>query len=504
MGGVPPIQRCTVIGRNGRMPCIETGSVSQRTMCLVAFFLAALLGPVTRIACAQGIPEWSEPARLYLTDAEYELPFPVLSADAFGQVHVVAARNARAGTDAAADGTIFYTRWDGQQWSEPLDIVAAPRGQGVSAEQLLTSSDGQLHLLWWSDQLYWSQANAWQANSAHAWMTQALVPGVSSGDLAIRKERDIAIAYIRGQDSVGFMHSLDSGRTWAIESVIWSAPSDLQACRDVRLEVDRLGTYHVAWTETDAASGWNPSGIWYARSPDGGETWTDYYHVPDRGSYVNIGFDSDDNVHLLWDHNVGSADGRYQDWSQDGGHSWRGPTQIFPGLSGRTGYPRTILDSDGTLHQVASGAGRGLSGGIYYSRWSDDRWSEPILISAGVGNSEGPAVAMLGGTSLCAVWRSWDDHDVFYATYETGAPAVAPVPTPQASLSVMTSTSQPTLADTPELTPTVRAETGWDKPSEDDVSRTPSSVPLLLGLLAASVLVGAALGGSRLHGRSRL
>lgn len=405
--------------------------VAKTTLGCSGLLLIALFQMNVFHAYAQDQEGWTQAVPLGLLTPDYKVASPEMTVDIYGFVHVVAPRNSPEGMAKPFDGTIIYTYWDGKGWSDPNDIIVAQDGEEVSIEEFVSTSQGSLHLLWWTlnGYLYWSHADALEASSAHAWKTMDLVPGATGGDLVVRDEEDIAVIYIQDNDEVVFQRTLDGGATWPIWTEIWAPPTERQASRLARLAIDGNGVYHVAWTETDADLNWSPSGIWYARSIDGGSTWMDFNNIRDMGSYANIGFDSDGNVHLLWDHNVSSVDGRYSAFSIDGGKNWTEPEWIFPGLSGRTGYPRLFLDSEGTLHQITSGFGREGTNHIFHSQWLGDRWSDLVLISEGVGNSEGPAAAIVAGNHLFVGWRSWDMHDVVYSEFQTGSSPLPLQPT---------------------------------------------------------------------------
>jgi hypothetical protein len=272
---------------------------------------------------------------------------------------------------------------------------------------------------------------------------------------------------------------------------IWAPPTAQQAANHVYLALDEQGIYHATWTETDEILDWNPTGIWYARSTDGGVTWTDFKNIRDNGSYASVGFDSGGNVHMLWNHNVSSIDGRYHAWSQDGGKNWTEPEWIFPGLSGRTGFPRMILDSDGVLHQVTSGYGLIGSNNIYYSRWLGDHWSELVRISEGIEHSELPEVAMVGGNHLFAVWCSWDINDVVYAAYQTGAAQVPlsaePDPTLPDSITNVKETPEPALLEE-ESQEVVMFDPELLAQVEDNYQDSPL-LPVALGILPSLIIV---------------
>lgn len=401
--------------------------VSLRRNTKVRLVLMAALLTVAWLAArpiwAQVTQGWSEPIKLNLWDADTYPDFPDLAADPYGRLHVVSVRNYQ---NDNTSGLIYYSRLDDQGWSTPIDVIASPNGNVADVERLVAGQDGSLFLVWTelNSGLYWSYSTAVDATSAQVWKTQQLSSGATEGDFTMDGDK-VYLVYVDRNRDIYFQSSPDAGETWSSSELIWSPETDNQATFTVRLARDGNGVLHTAWTENDASLDWNPSGVWYARSLDGGQTWQDTLHIPDEGSFINIGFDVDQNVHLLWNHSVGAEDGRYHAISTDGGETWSKPEVIFPGLSGRTGFPNMVLDSAGQLHQLTSGRGNGLEGGVYHSLWLSNHWSAPELISAPVpeDNNEGPAAAGTTGNHLHVVYRNvFEIGDILYTDFTTDAP----------------------------------------------------------------------------------
>jgi hypothetical protein len=375
---------------------------------------------------AQTDSGWSLAEPLGLLQPGNAPSFPEIAGDPFGQVHVVATSNWTDGVDLP-NGTVLYTYWDGYRWSTPVDILVSQEGSVTAVHQFASDENGTLYLLWTSLRggLYLSRSTSLYPDTAQAWDTENLAVQGTGGDIAVQDSQQFAIAYIDNNRHVMFQRTEDGGQTWSVLTKVWSPPADNFAAFTLRLAIDAQGVYHAAWTETAAELNYNPSGVWYARSLDGGASWQDFWYVPDEGSFINIGFDNENNVHLLWNHNVGSKDGRYHAISHDGGQSWSEPQWIFPGLSGRTGYPQTYLDNKGQLHQLTSGH-PGLPNSeseIYYTQWLGDHWGDLTTIGDEPlsDGEEGPVVAVVGGNQMYVVWRNNTIMDIMYAAIQLEA-----------------------------------------------------------------------------------
>ncbi len=400
-------------------------------------------------------------------------------------------------TDASQRSDILYAKKDLGGWHDPVDIVAALPGQSVWPERLAAHGT-TLYMLWIAsgDGVYLSKAPLASTDAVTTWDRAWVTSEAISADLIVHDGDHLAVAYIDRSYRLWWLFSSDGGASWPEETLIWSPPSISKASRNVRIVSDGQGTYHIVWTETDAALDWNPSGIWYARSLDQGQTWQDYCYIPEQGSYVNVAVDADAVIHLLWNRNVGTVDGRYHAMSLDGGQTWTEPSWIMKGLSGRTGYPRMVLDRAGVLHQLTAGQGLGRRGAIYHSTWSGEAWGPSELVSPDEKELgyEGPALALTNGNILHAVWLDWSSADLMYSSRRTAAPYVEGLPLSVLSIATPTPSSRPSLGDGPALaSPDVFGQivTGVDSSEIAAVDRPPTiwSSPLALGTASALMVV---------------
>ncbi len=453
----------------------------------------ALWCAVTLTATAQSsLP--GAPAQLHLADERYALDFPQVVADAYGRTHVVAAISELTDNASTANGSLIYTMWNGTTWSNPVDVAIAQDGGFAAIHDLVLSDDGQLHVIWSEagSQLNYSVSNSLTPTTAQNWSTVPIAGQAGSGAIHVGDDGELQVAFVQNNRDVVLTVSADGGRIWSTPTSIWQAPTPRQAARDVRIIVDDDGFTHVTWTETDVSLDWNPSGVWYARSADGGQSWSDFFSVANEGSYINVAKDAEGTLHLVWNQNVGSDIGRYHVTSADNGVTWTEPQPIFAELSGRTGFPRMLVDDVGTLHLVLSGNGLGRAGGIYHSLWQGSNWSAPTLISndSPQENNEGPAAAIANGNELHIVWRNNNVlQDVVHAQMTIGAPAVAPLPLPETAPFEESATSAempaptavvPTVQPTIPLSPDLRTA---EPPQSND------ALPLMAGLLVSAVVV---------------
>ncbi len=121
--------------------------------------LCLLSVPPARPLAAQSGVIWSEPK--LLSDREVDSWPPTMVADAAGNVHVVWSQTMSRDSRLVGEGdSLFYRRWDGKEWSRPVNILVSPEG-GAEWPQLAITPDNMLHLIWGTgsrdSRLYYSQ-----------------------------------------------------------------------------------------------------------------------------------------------------------------------------------------------------------------------------------------------------------------------------------------------------------------------------------------------------------
>ena len=128
--------------------------------------LTGLGNPSTLAAHAQSNMGWSEPAILFADMVNsYKSS---LVADQFGAAHLIWA--------VPDDATYYYSRWNGEEWTTPIDVIAIPGdGELVGVPELVAASDGKLHLFWALENIMHSWAWADAADSARAWSTPEVI-----------------------------------------------------------------------------------------------------------------------------------------------------------------------------------------------------------------------------------------------------------------------------------------------------------------------------------------
>jgi hypothetical protein len=399
--------------------------------------------------------------------------------------------------------TIYYARNSGGTWDTPVDVLAAGDVGQVIPLSAAVDGSGRLHLIWSGSSggqtgLYHSWAWAALPITGRSWTTRQLDVGWTSfgyADLVLDASGDLHLAYVFGVEAIYYLTSSDSGESWSSPSVVVSAAPGAPVSEPM-LRVDRWGTRHIVWTEHDDG-GYNVA-VRYGRSEDG-RLW-DNRLVADGGcGWIGVGIQGEENVHLVWSRGIGSVDGRYHQWSADGGLTWSSPQVIWPNVSGYTGFPRMITDSDGTLHLIFSAAAHWLTGRsgvacILHSQWDalTESWSE-LEIAAGVtepGGHEHPRIAITEGNVLHVVWVGWREPPcIFYATGLLPSAAVPLTPLSMPTLTPAPPTPTPQAASSRE--PVGPSATPPPFGSEPMDAAPVTQWPVLLGIVPPLLLVGA-------------
>jgi len=425
----------------------------------------------------------------------------LIAADAEGNLHVV--WNGWAGSEqpeTTVRNAIFYTWWNGESWSPPVDVLLSSTGTGVVPGSLLTTKDGEIILTWNdSNRILLSRVRIGNAMSAGNWQTTSLDEGYNPR-LAV--DRDNSQWSLTWDDKTNVMlaTSADSW-TWTSPLLVWSAPHDGSAPQNESVGIADDGSVHLAWSEHTERRDWNGEAIWYARTNpvDGGTLQVREVarNEPGNGPSLDspaLAIGSNGQVHLFWNNGVGSSTGRYYQWSDDYGSVWSPVGNAFPELSGQTGPAGMVFDSGGGLRLITAA---GLN---YLASWQNESWSAANVLWPET-YSERPALTITNGNQLHVVWNACQDctdnikrqWSTMYAAYQVDAPAVSP----EGFVAQVTVGNQqaPTPQSTPSLLPPESSASSPPPapPSNDssaDVRRPSSGIGLLvLGVLPAALLV---------------
>lgn len=189
-----------------------------------------------------------------------------------------------------------------------------------------------------------------------AWRNRTCVDGMGVSNIAVTIDREdrIYLAYAaEGSQSLRVAVSDSYGIAWDSVEVATTAAYEGPVngfFTDPDISVDEHGSMHVVWSPASPPSGYPLLGVLYARSDDGGKTWTSPVQLgQDREGQPAIVTHNDD-VHVLWNGDA-SKRGRYYRYSNDGGTTWQPVEQLGDG-GGLQRKPALIVDNRGNVHAM--------------------------------------------------------------------------------------------------------------------------------------------------------
>jgi hypothetical protein len=441
------------------------------------------------VAEAQGPNEWSKPQVIYETAGAIDTPY--LVADPFGQTHLFW-REHENDSDVQPTGLelLYYAENRDGEWSGGIDIVADAGAIGPSAT---VDAAGTLHLAWLGPggTLYHAYAPAASAGSALNWSRPMAIASTNLHAHILADASGIVHLVYPGTLSDGvYYSSMD-----AVRGGDWSAPVNVAptAANNVSAEYARMavgpdGTLHVVWSEFMLPEGWPPTGVYYAQSKDGGESWSMPVEIAgDDYDQITVAVAPDGRVHVAWNGMVGVG-GRYHRWSADGGLTWSPTVAVVPpGKGGTEGPPQLAIDNDGIVHMLTT-----FDACAWHAALAGNRWSEPVCISgpdAMASNYiEEPALTLVNGNQLHVVF--WDDRSrLWHTTRMTDAPPsneVLPVP------KVEPIETEPDVTPTLSISATVTSGLALPPIGQASSASGPSGPgqSVLLAVMSAFTLVG--------------
>lgn len=502
-------------------------------MAPVALLLILSLSAPLR-AAAQRINVWTSFENISKTPTSST--YPAAAADRFGRVHVVwsddlggKTRNLRYSQDGTpildyrgkhvnylteAGNTLFYSNWDGEKWTSPVDIHSYP-SSNLTFSDIAVDSKGMLHLVWTMAtaervDLMYSQVPGDSGRSVQAWSTPVLLAtGLFAYYIPIGITADPAdglhILYykIGGNPGVFSISSFDGGKIWSDPVQLYannSSDGREDGSQPLRISADDQGRLHAAWTVY--AQDGNGKDVYYAQSVDQGMTWGTPFRVASKQQgwyevdWLSIGVVGE-RIHAVWE--GGPLAFTNERISPDGGQSWGTARRILPLLVGENGWSDLVTDSQGILHQLLvkriGAAGGSQIYALWHSQYVDDHWSIPVIVGladqdvynsastltrgevnnllAGTIMEDGlryQRSVILNGNELFVVIVNEYDGEIYAARTILNAPRTAPDPLPT---ELPAAIAQPTSATLPALEPT--ATLSFDR-NIDDSTMNPGTL----------------------------
>lgn len=327
---------------------------------------------------------WSE--LVDLSQSEGLPGSPAVVTDAEGRVHVMWSEVTAEGLPG--DG-LYYAGYSGTRWTQPVELL---RSSDEKAHQpALVAVGDQLHTVWSggrSGEVLYSRAYVRDAYAPDGWSEPQPLPASLEVGSAPAIVADLVgtlhVVYavpLNEERGIYYTRSDDGGETWSEVQVVFDAEAAGWAMVDhPSLAVDEFGTVHVAWVRAPLPGSGPPEGVYYSRLIGGSET-------------------------LL----------------QSSGQAWSEPVQV---AEGAYDWPRVAATFTGQVHLLWGEANGSLG---WSHQWSIDGgvgWTRPERVGRFAGVRGPVGLATDGAGTLHLIGVGEDDAGesaLLYTTWDSAA-----------------------------------------------------------------------------------
>jgi hypothetical protein len=383
---------------------------------LVLICLVSIVAP-TMVQAQSPDGDWSD--YVNISNTPTASTYPCIVADAQGYVHVLWSEDVGGITNSPilnVDGipaldsrgnrinylynignTLFYSRWDGESWLEPIDVQVNSTGL-VEYPRAAIDHKGLMHVVWGASQgqivqIMYSQVPANKADLTTYWtqpvvLVEQTLAAYYPFDIAVDSKDGVHIFYSQlGEHPGAFViNSSDGGKTWSNPIQVYPVQDPTGTSEGVSttgLVIDAKDRLHATWTRYDSSG--NGKAIYYSQSTDLGETWSRPFEVAKwqpgwyETDWLSTGVVGDE-IHLSWE--GGKVAYQNERISNDGGQTWGENQIILPNLVGENGYANYVVDSSNQLHMfvVKRADPNSFAQGVWYTTWEQNHWADPVLL----------------------------------------------------------------------------------------------------------------------------
>lgn len=326
-------------------------------------------------------PVWILPSTIMLGNGLSRSPTMV--ADNQDRIHVLWSQSLESQTlDRGIQ--IYYARLEEGRWSVPEPVLVSPVGVAEQPAAAITP-DGELYVVWsggQSGEIYFSKVDADRAGVSSAWSTPKALPALdaagSSPDIMVDRKGVIFVVYaipLNENRGVYLTRSQDKGETWSeVVKVFDAAAAGWAMVDNPSLTSTTNDHLHILWTRYSLPTGVGPLGLFYSRSDDGGNQWSQPDIVVDKPVFwsqiVGVG---QGTVHRLWQEISSTQMTMWHEQSTDSGVTWRrvAPVSIFGESFGQLAL---VPDPSGRLYLLQTIRRGPTSYALQHWVWDGERW----------------------------------------------------------------------------------------------------------------------------------
>jgi hypothetical protein len=241
--------------------------------------------------------------------------------------------------DVPEDRVIYYSVNKGSGFSNPQPIIKPAVGDVRTLSTAIDTNDRVYNV--WSGgntgEIYFSWANSQLASSQFEWSEPIILPSISllagSPHIAIDPSGFIYVSYvitINEHRGVYFVYSLDRGVNWYQPIPILDAVSQgWETAGNPHLVLSQSGEIYLLFERKVFSSNKNLQGLYFSKSIDGGQTWSEVTSVVTAPILKNaIQTVGDREVYRVWIQQDGEEMSTYFQGSVNGGETWSDPVTL--------------------------------------------------------------------------------------------------------------------------------------------------------------------------------
>ena len=466
--------------QDGQLALAACGDQGWRDIWFTSRPLAPLL------ESARVTPVWSTPAAVFEAAATeggdgVVIQSPVLLSDSEGTFHALwsEADGTAAGPFTAVGSEIVYARFAGGRWSRPIAIVES--GGMAEAPAVALTRSGRLVAVWsggGNGEIFTSWAAVARASVASEWTTpQELSAPRTAGsapDVAVEPQSGVVYGVyavpLNEERGIYLTASTDGGERWSEATQVLDAEAaDWEMVDRPQLAISGPDDLHLLFRRQGLPGNVAVAQLYYARSNDGGITWSEPEEVengtPQSGpavwsELVAVGARV---VHRAWQEWDGRQLNLWHQVSADNGATWSRAAQVGGFGSAGGGPAALVKDSADQVYLLSFGrSGSAVTAGeaaIQLWQWAaeEERWLEAEGLAVEVAGARGGALAAAvapdGHLGALVIDGDGETEQVLFVGRDVALPETLPTPRPTLTPTpIATATPMPTA--TPGATPT--------------------------------------------------